>query len=106
MSSLTDYVLLNAAALLHVAGRARDWKDGVRLARESIESGGAIAAFEGFRDASRIAMGENVDVVAVEDDGGVAAKNGFVKAWLRSRRERERSGTSTPSGKQDEAAEA
>lgn len=68
----------------------------MRLARESIESGGAQAAFEGFRDTSKIAMGENVDFRGVEDDGGVAAKNGFVKSWLKERRskgdEKEESG--------------
>jgi anthranilate phosphoribosyltransferase len=98
--AILDYVLLNAAALLHVSGRAKDWKDGVRLARESIESGGAKAAFEGFRDTSKAAMGEDVDFKVVEDDGGVAAKNGFVKAWLRAKRENSESGTSTPKEKQ------
>jgi anthranilate phosphoribosyltransferase len=87
LQSITDYVLLNSAALLHVSGRAKDWKDGVRLARESLESGGAKIAFEGFRDTSRQAMGEKIDVRVVEDDGGVAAKNGEVKAWLRAKRE-------------------
>jgi anthranilate phosphoribosyltransferase len=94
MDSITDYVLLNAAALLHVSGRASDWKDGVRIARESIESGGAQAAFEGFRDQSQKAMGENVEDRRVEDDGGVAAKNGFVKAWLKAKRDEESAGTS------------
>lgn len=87
IQSITDYVLLNSAALLHVSGRAKDWTDGVRLARESLESGGARTAFEGFRDSSRAAMGEKIDVRVVEDDGGVAAKNGEVKAWLKAKRE-------------------
>ncbi|WVQ85804.1 anthranilate phosphoribosyltransferase [Cryptococcus sp. DSM 104549] len=87
-AAIQDYVLLNAAALLHVSGKASSWKEGVELARESIESGGAKAAFEGFRDASKKAMGEHVGEMAVEDDGGVAAKNGTVKAWLKSKRER------------------
>ncbi|OCF33646.1 anthranilate phosphoribosyltransferase [Kwoniella heveanensis CBS 569] len=86
MQAILDYVLLNAAALLHVSGKASSWKDGVRIAREAIESGGALAAFEGFRDASKKAMGEHVDEMAVEDDGGVAAKNGFVKSWLKQKR--------------------
>ncbi|WRT70722.1 anthranilate phosphoribosyltransferase [Kwoniella shivajii] len=85
LQSITDYVLLNAAALLHVSGKAASWKEGVDIARESIESGGARAAFEGFRDASKKAMGEHVGEMAVEDDGGVAAKNGFVKSWFRER---------------------
>ena len=54
------YVLLNAAALLHVSGRAKDWKEGVDIARKSIISGRARAAFEGFRDTSRRAKGENM----------------------------------------------
>ena len=87
LSAITDYVLLNAAALLHVAGRAKSYKEGVDLARVSIASGGAKAAFEGFRDTSKLAMGEDVDVKVVEDDGGVAAKNGFVKAWLKARKD-------------------
>ena len=95
LPAVLDYVLLNAAALLHVSGRAKDWKDGVRLARESLASGGAKAAFEGFRDTSKQAMGENVDIKIVEDDGGVAAKNGFVKAWLRANR-KDDSAPSTP----------
>jgi anthranilate phosphoribosyltransferase len=32
-------------------------------------------------------MGEKIDVRVVEDDGGVAAKNGEVKAWLKAKRE-------------------
>ncbi|WVQ63349.1 anthranilate phosphoribosyltransferase [Kwoniella botswanensis] len=85
LDTIRDYVLLNAAALLHVSGKARSWKEGVDIAREAIESGGALAAFEGFRDASKKAMGEHVNEMAVEDDGGIAAKNGFVKAWLKER---------------------
>ncbi|KAK6906570.1 anthranilate phosphoribosyltransferase [Kwoniella mangroviensis CBS 10435] len=85
LDTIRDYVLLNAAALLHVSGKAKSWKEGVEIARETIESGGALAAFEGFRDASKKAMGEHVNEMAVEDDGGIAAKNGFVKAWLKER---------------------
>ncbi|RSH86929.1 anthranilate phosphoribosyltransferase [Saitozyma podzolica] len=96
LDAIRDYVLINAAALLHVSGRAKDWKHGVAIARESIESGGAKTAFEGFRDASKMAMGEQVDVMVVEDDGGVAAKNGFVKSWLKARRNG--TGTETPQG--------
>ena len=89
LTSILDYVLLNSAALLFVAGRVSSYEDGVRIAQESIASGGAKAAFEGFRDTSKLAMGENVDVKVVEDDGGVAAKNGFVKAWLRAKKEKD-----------------
>ena len=99
LTSITDYVLLNSAALLHVSGRAKDWKDGVRIARESIESGGAKAAFEGFRDASKRAMGEDVDFKEVEDDGGRAARNGEVKSWLRMKKD----GTLTPTKKEEKS---
>ena len=80
MEAIRDYVLLNAAALLHLSGRAKDWKDGVAIARESLESGSALRAFEAFRDTSKLAMGE--ELVKPEDDGGVAAKGGEVKSWL------------------------
>ena len=43
---LRDIVLLNAAAALIVAGRARDLKDGVRQAAQSIDSGAATRALE------------------------------------------------------------
>lgn len=94
LDAIRDYVLINAATLLHISGRAKTWKEGVTLAREALESGGARAAFDGFRDASKRAMGEkNLDLPpAPEDDGGVAARNGFVKAWLHQRR----SGYTTP----------
>ncbi|HET9849574.1 MAG TPA: anthranilate phosphoribosyltransferase [Candidatus Dormibacteraeota bacterium] len=42
--SRRDVVLLNAAAALLAAGRARDWKDGLAKASESIDSGGAKQA--------------------------------------------------------------
>jgi anthranilate phosphoribosyltransferase len=47
---ILDIVLMNAAALLVVAGRAENLKEGVRLARESITSGRAWDALEVFRD--------------------------------------------------------
>lgn len=45
---ILDFVLLNAAALLVCAEKAQDWKDGVRLARESIMSGSARRELDGF----------------------------------------------------------
>lgn len=51
-----EFVLMNASALLVVAGVAVDYKDGVRLARESIASGAAWKALETFRDVGRTAM--------------------------------------------------
>ncbi|KAG8908948.1 anthranilate phosphoribosyltransferase [Tulasnella sp. 403] len=50
LDAIRDYVLINASALLVVAGIATDYKDGVRLARESIESGKAWEALAAFRD--------------------------------------------------------
>ncbi|KAF8133418.1 anthranilate phosphoribosyltransferase TrpD [Boletus edulis] len=51
-----EFVLMNAAALLVVAGVAEDYKDGVRLARESIRSGSAWMALEAFRESGRTAI--------------------------------------------------
>ncbi|CAG8567156.1 5037_t:CDS:2 [Ambispora gerdemannii] len=48
---ILDFVLLNAAAVLVVADKARDFKEGVKLARESIKSGRALAALTDFRKA-------------------------------------------------------
>lgn len=44
-----DLVLVNAAAALVIAGRAADWKAGVAIAEESIDSGAARAALEALR---------------------------------------------------------
>ncbi|GAA5860702.1 hypothetical protein JCM3774_006258 [Rhodotorula dairenensis] len=49
---IENFVVLNAAALLLVAGKARDEKHGVELARESIRNGSAKDAIESFRKAS------------------------------------------------------
>ena len=48
-----DFVLMNASALLVVAGIAYDYIEGTKLARESIISGEAWKALEGFRDAGK-----------------------------------------------------
>ncbi|MEW6131118.1 MAG: anthranilate phosphoribosyltransferase [Acidobacteriota bacterium] len=42
-SSRRDIVLLNAAAALIAAGRARDFSEGIRLASEAIDTGAALA---------------------------------------------------------------
>lgn len=47
-NAVLDFVLLNAALLLVCAEKAKDWKDGVRIARESIYSGNARKALDGF----------------------------------------------------------
>lgn len=51
LTPVLEFVLLNAAALLVVAGIAEDLKDGVAKARESVTSGKAWNALEQFRDA-------------------------------------------------------
>lgn len=56
LTPVLEFVLMNASALLVVAGVAVDYKDGVRLARESVVSGKAWKALETFRDAGRAAM--------------------------------------------------
>ncbi|KAJ3007889.1 UNVERIFIED_CONTAM: anthranilate phosphoribosyltransferase [Siphonaria sp. JEL0065] len=50
---ILDFVLLNSGALLHVAGKAKDLKEGVELARESIRSGRAQEALDKFIAASK-----------------------------------------------------
>ncbi|CAG8506275.1 2095_t:CDS:2, partial [Acaulospora morrowiae] len=50
---ILDYILLNSSAALVVSGLAKDFKDGVRLARESISSGKAKKALDEFRQHTR-----------------------------------------------------
>ncbi|KAG8951034.1 anthranilate phosphoribosyltransferase [Tulasnella sp. 424] len=50
LDAIRDFVLLNASALLVVAGIASDYKDGVKRARESLESGKAWEAILAFRN--------------------------------------------------------
>ena len=45
-----EFVLMNASALLVVAGLAGDYKEGVELARKSVESGSAWEALQEFRE--------------------------------------------------------
>jgi len=45
-------VLLNAAAAIHVAGKAADLREGVQVATESIDSGAAAAMLLALREAS------------------------------------------------------
>lgn len=45
---IMDFVLLNSAALLYVAGRANSLTDAVYLARESIMNGDAERVLEEF----------------------------------------------------------
>ncbi|KAF8158460.1 anthranilate phosphoribosyltransferase, TrpD [Crassisporium funariophilum] len=50
---ILDFVLMNASALLVVAGIAQDYVEGTNLARESVTSGKAWKALEIFRDAGK-----------------------------------------------------
>ena len=50
---ILDFVLMNASALLVVAGIAYDYIEGTKLARESIVSGKAWKALESFREAGK-----------------------------------------------------
>ncbi|KAH8109790.1 anthranilate phosphoribosyltransferase TrpD [Phellopilus nigrolimitatus] len=49
LQPVLDFVLLNTSALLVIAGLASDFKDGVKLARESITSGKAWDALQAFK---------------------------------------------------------
>ncbi|KAL5524253.1 TRP4 [Sanghuangporus sanghuang] len=50
LEPILEYVLMNASALLFVAGIASDYRDGVRRARESIVSGKAWEALATFKE--------------------------------------------------------
>lgn len=52
LGPVSDFVCLNAAALLVVSGLAKDWKDGAHIAKQSIASGKAWHALEAFRESS------------------------------------------------------
>lgn len=47
--SRRDIVLINASAALVVSGRAKDWKDGVRIAAEILDSGKALSKLQTLR---------------------------------------------------------
>lgn len=49
-TAILNFVLLNAAALIQVAGLVDSFKAAVPLARHSIESGGAKLAFDFFKN--------------------------------------------------------
>ncbi|KAI0698117.1 anthranilate phosphoribosyltransferase, TrpD [Cytidiella melzeri] len=49
LKPVLDFVLMNASALLVVAGRAQDYKHGVQLALESVTSGKAWDALQTFK---------------------------------------------------------
>lgn len=47
--AIRDFILINASATLVVAGKAKDYKEGVELARKSMSDGGALATLDEFR---------------------------------------------------------
>ncbi|KAJ7816625.1 glycosyl transferase [Mycena leptocephala] len=55
LKPVLDFVLMNASALLVVAGLAEDYAHGAKLALESITSGKAWAALQTFREAGEAA---------------------------------------------------
>ncbi|KAJ3366303.1 anthranilate phosphoribosyltransferase [Allomyces arbusculus] len=56
------YVILNAAALLVVAGTAKDWKHGVQLARESVAQGKAWETLQAYKAMTADASKQQQDV--------------------------------------------
>ncbi|KAI0072204.1 anthranilate phosphoribosyltransferase TrpD [Panus rudis PR-1116 ss-1] len=58
LTPIRNFVLLNAAALLVVAGVAKDFKEGVELGKQSIASGKAWEALELFRKAGEDAAAQ------------------------------------------------
>ena len=55
LTPVLDFVLMNSAALLVVAGVAKDFKEGVQLSLNSITSGNAWKALELFQEAGKAA---------------------------------------------------
>lgn len=51
---ILDYCVMNAAALLVVAGVAGDWKDGVELVRKGLETKAALREWEGYVEGCRV----------------------------------------------------
>lgn len=82
IDSITDYVLLQSAALLKISGRVESYKDGVNMARQSLASGGALRAWTSFASNSQRAT---QGAARPEEDGGEAAKGGSVAAWLHAK---------------------
>ena len=54
--AVADWVAMNASAALVCAGRAADWKDGVRQAREAMQSGRALRVVDDYARVSQSAV--------------------------------------------------
>lgn len=50
LTPILDFVLINAAVVLRIAGVAKDYKHGVEIARESVTSGKAWDALQTFKE--------------------------------------------------------
>lgn len=48
-SAILNFVLMNAAAALFIAGQCNSYKEGVAIAKESISQGKLKSTFESFR---------------------------------------------------------
>jgi anthranilate phosphoribosyltransferase len=57
LEAVLDFVLMNASALLVIAGVAKNYKEGTEIARKSVLSGNAWRALELFRDEGHKAAG-------------------------------------------------
>ncbi|CEL56864.1 anthranilate phosphoribosyltransferase [Rhizoctonia solani AG-1 IB] len=68
--AILDFVLMNASALLVVAGLAPDYPTGVKMARESISSGRAWEALNEFRERDRARANGGVGGALTEELGG------------------------------------
>ncbi|KZT35235.1 anthranilate phosphoribosyltransferase [Sistotremastrum suecicum HHB10207 ss-3] len=65
LQPILDFILLNASAVLVVAGLAKDYKEGVSLAKQSVENGKAWEALMKFRE-----LGKQFEVAKVLDSAG------------------------------------
>ncbi|CDZ97359.1 anthranilate phosphoribosyltransferase [Phaffia rhodozyma] len=54
--AIRDFILINASATLVVAGKAQTFKQGVELARKSMNEGGALKALDEFRKRAGLAV--------------------------------------------------
>ncbi|CAE6398712.1 unnamed protein product [Rhizoctonia solani] len=68
--AILDFVLMNASALLVVAGLAPDYPTGVKLARESIKSGRAWEALKEFRERDKARSKGGIGGALTEELGG------------------------------------
>ncbi|EKM77561.1 hypothetical protein AGABI1DRAFT_121956 [Agaricus bisporus var. burnettii JB137-S8] len=63
LEAILDFVLMNASALLVIAGIAKDYKEGTEVARQSVLSGKAWRALEIFRDeGQKAAVAANIQI--------------------------------------------